>query len=163
MTESPLAALVEVEEGEDYIQMKLKTVNRILIFILLTFVVLPWIILRWLSKYPHDPMTYIGIALVIPSYVLVIIAFFQLGRSFLAKPQAKELVTKGLYAKIRHPIYVFGTLLFLGVAMVLHSVLFYVFWVMMFVEQILMARRENRVLEEKFGDAYRAYRESVWF
>jgi len=143
--------------------MKSKTVNRILILILLMFALFPWGIWHWLSKYPHDLMTYTGIALIIPSYVLLIIAFFQLGRSLSVTPEAKELVTKGLYAKIRHPIYVFGTLLFLGLAMVLHSLPFYVFWVVLLVVHIWWARKENRVLEEQFGDAYRAYRERVWF
>ena len=72
-------------------------------------------------------------------------------------------MTTGLYAKIRHSIYVFGTSLFLGLALVLHNVPFYLFWVLLVAEQVWMARRENRVLEEKFGDAYREYREHVWF
>ena len=150
-------------ESEGYDRMKSQTVKRVVIFILLTFVVLPWFILRLLSKHPHDLMTYIGIALIIPSYVLLIIAYFHLGRSFSITPEAKELVTTGLYAKIRHPIYVFGTLLFLGLALVLHNIPFYVFWVFILVVQIWQARQENRVLEEKFGDAFRAYRERVWF
>ncbi|MGA2624128.1 MAG: isoprenylcysteine carboxylmethyltransferase family protein [Bacteroidota bacterium] len=143
--------------------MKSETVKRVGIFILLAFVVLPWFILRLLSKHPHDLMTYIGIALIIPSYILLIIAYFQLGRSFSIVPEAKELVTTGLYAKLRHPIYVFGMLLFLGLALVLHSFPFYVFLVLILVVQIWQARQENRVLEERFGDAYRAYREHVWF
>ena len=143
--------------------MKSETAIRILMFILLTFVFFPWGIWRLLSKYPHDLLTYIGIALIIPSYVLLIIAFFQLGRSLWVVPEAKELVTKGLYAKLRHPIYVFGTSLFLGLALILHSFHFYAFCAVLLVCHIWMACRENRVLEEQFGDAYRAYREHVWF
>jgi len=143
--------------------MKSKTVKRVLIFILLTFGILPWIILRLLLKYPHDLLTYIGIILIIPSSVLLIIAYFQLGSSFAITPQAKELVTKGLYAKIRHPIYVFGTLLFLGLGMVVRNMTIYVFCVILLVRNIWRAWQENRVLEEKFGDAYRAYRKRVWF
>jgi len=142
--------------------MKSKTIQYI-ILILFTIVVFPWIVLRLLSKYPHDLMTYIGIGLIIPSFVLLLTAYCQLGSSFAIIPQAKELVTKGLYAKIRHPIYVFGTLLFLGFAMVTRSVLSYVLLVLALVEGIWRARMENRVLEEKFGDTYRAYRDRVWF
>ena len=143
--------------------MKSKRVNRVIIFMLLTFVVLPWFILRLLSKHPHDLMTYIGIALIIPSYALLIIAYFQLGSSFSIAPEAKGLVTTGLYAKIRHPIYVFGTLLFLGLALVLHNIPFYVFWLLILVVQSWQARKENHVLEDKFGAAYRAYRKHAWF
>jgi len=157
------AVLVYVNENESCSPMNSKTVNRVFIFILLTFVLLPWIILRLLSKFPHDLMTYIGIALIIPSFVLLIIAIFQLGSSFAVTPRAKELVTKGLYAKIRHPIYVFGTSLFLGLALVAHGITLYVFCAILLVRNIWRARQENRVLEEKFGDAYRTYRKHVWF
>ncbi|MBI5022281.1 MAG: isoprenylcysteine carboxylmethyltransferase family protein [Ignavibacteriales bacterium] len=136
---------------------------KIIIFILLTFVALPWIILRLLSKFPHDLMTYIGIGLIIPSFVLLIIAIFQLGDSLAVTPQAKELVTKGLYSKIRHPMYLFGMLLFLGFAMVTRDVISYVVCAFALVNVFWRVRRENRVLEEKFGDAYRRYHEQVWF
>ena len=142
--------------------MKSKTIQYI-ILLLLTFVVLPWIILRLLSKFPHDLMTHIGIALIIPSFVLLLTAYIQLGSSFTVTPQAKKLVTKGLYAKIRHPIYVFGLLLFLGFAMVIRDVISYVFLGFALVNVIWRVRRENRVLEEKYGVAYRAYRKQVWF
>ena len=139
--------------------MKLKKV----ILILFVVAVLPVIVMRLLSKFPHDLMTFTGIGLIIPSFVLLIIAFYQLGDSLAVTPQAKELVTKGLYAKIRHPIYLFGMLLFLGFAVVTRNVISYAVCVIVFVNVIWCVRRENRVLEEKFGDAYRAYREHVWF
>jgi protein-S-isoprenylcysteine O-methyltransferase Ste14 len=108
-------------------------------------------------------MTYTGIALIIPSFVLLLIAFHQLGNSFAVNAQAKELVTKGLYTKIRHPMYVFQILLFLGLAMVTRDVIAYGFCAFALVFVVWRVRIENRVLEEKFGDAYRAYREHVWF
>jgi len=142
---------------------KSRTLQRVFIFILLTFGVLPWIILRLLSKFSHGLTTYIGIALIIPSFVLLIMAIFQLGSSFAVAPQAKELVTKGLYSKISHPMYVFGLLLFLGFAVVTRDVISYVFCGFALVNVIWRVRRENRVLEERFGDAYRSYHEHVWF
>lgn len=140
-----------------------KNIVRVLIFILLIFVVLPLIILRLLSKFPHDLMTYIGIALIIPSFVLLIVAIFQLGSSFAVTPMAKELVTKGLYSKIRHPIYLFGTSVFIGMALVVHGITLYVFSAILLVRNLWRARQENRVLEEKFGDTYRTYCKHVWF
>ena len=135
---------------------------KIVILILSVVVVLPLVVMRLLSKFPHDLMTYIGIGLIIPSFVLLLIAFYQLGSSFAVTPQAKELVTRGLYAKIRHPMYVFAMLLFLGFAMVVRDVISYVFCAFALVNAIWRVRRENHVLEEKFGDAYRAYRDRAW-
>jgi protein-S-isoprenylcysteine O-methyltransferase Ste14 len=143
--------------------MKMKKATRVLIFMLLTFVILPWIVLRLLSKYPHDLMTYIGTGLIIPSFVLLISAYYQLGRSFAVTPQAKALVKKGLYSKIRHPIYLFGTSLFLGFALITRGVLPCVLLALAIADGIRRTRRENRVLEDTFGDAYRAYRDRAWF
>src|SRR6266478_3162968 len=56
----------------------------------------PWSAARW---------TGLGIAL--PAAVLLFVARWQLGRSFSVTPQARQLVTHGLYSKIRNPIYVF--------------------------------------------------------
>ena len=136
---------------------------KIVILILFVVSVLPLIVIRLLSKFPNDLMTYIGIVLIIPSFILLIIAIYQLGDSLAVTPQAKELVTKGLYSKIRHPMYVFGMLLFLGFAMVTRDVISYVVCAFALVNVVWRVRRENRVLEEKFGDAYRAYRKHVWF
>jgi protein-S-isoprenylcysteine O-methyltransferase Ste14 len=142
--------------------MKSGTIRRA-VPILLSTIVLPLIVVRLPAKYPHDPMTYAGIGIIIPSFVLLLIAYNHLGGSFAITPQANELVTKGVYARIRHPIYVFGALLFLGFAMVTRGVLSCALLVIAIVDGIRRARKENRTLEENFGDAYRAYRRKTWF
>ena len=43
----------------------------------------------------------------LPSFVLMIISRRQLGKSFSIMPQAKALVTTGLYSRIQHPMYIF--------------------------------------------------------
>jgi protein-S-isoprenylcysteine O-methyltransferase Ste14 len=106
-------------ENEGLLPMKFKKI----ILILFAVGVLPLILIRLLSKFPHDLITYLGIGLIIPSFVLLLIAFYQLGNSFDVTPQAKELVTKGLYSKIRHPMYLFQIVLFLGLAMVSRAVI----------------------------------------
>jgi hypothetical protein len=53
-------------------------------------------------------MRYIGTVLALVGVSLIGIARFQLGKSFAIKAEAHELVTRGLYSKIRNPIYVFG-------------------------------------------------------
>ena len=46
----------------------------------------------------------VGLIIAVPSMILLFIARFQLGRSFAVTPQAKVLVTHGLYSKIRNPM-----------------------------------------------------------
>jgi protein-S-isoprenylcysteine O-methyltransferase Ste14 len=103
-----------------------------------------------------------GVAIAVPATVLLLVARYQIGRSFSMTPQARELVTHGIYSKIRNPIYVFSGMLVAGVALALEP---WALWLLIILVpvQILRARREARVLEEKFGDEYRAYREKTWF
>jgi protein-S-isoprenylcysteine O-methyltransferase Ste14 len=61
---------------------------------------------------PH-PWTWLqtaGLGMVVVGLCFWPIAHIQLGASFSLKPEARALVTRGLYSKIRNPIYVFGAL-----------------------------------------------------
>ncbi len=77
------------------------------------------------------------------------------------KPSA-TLVTGGVYAWLRNPMYVGGTLLLAGIAIALASdwtlVMTVAFVVVIHFGVIL---REERYLEAKFGDAYREYKARV--
>jgi protein-S-isoprenylcysteine O-methyltransferase Ste14 len=55
-----------------------------------------------------------GLAIMTPAYCLWAFARLQLGASFAIRPQAKELVTQGLYAKIQNPVYVFNAIFYAG-------------------------------------------------
>jgi len=105
----------------------------------------------------------IGLVIAVPSAVLLFIARYQLGRSFSVTPQARALVTHGLYSKIRNPIYVFSGWMILGFLLTLDRPYLLVILVGLIPMQIMRARKEAEVLEARFGDAYRAYRNKTWF
>jgi protein-S-isoprenylcysteine O-methyltransferase Ste14 len=90
-------------------------------------------------------------------------ARYQLGKSFAIKAEAHQLVTSGVYSKIRNPIYVFGIVLLAGIVLAVHRPTLWLLVLAMAVVQTLRARREARVLEAAFGDAYREYRRTTWF
>ena len=72
-------------------------------------------------------------------------------------------MTTGIYARIRNPIYVFGTVMVAGFVLIVHRPIGWLFVLLMIVMQAIRARREAGVLEAAFGDAYREYRRSTWF
>jgi len=90
-------------------------------------------------------------------------ARYQLGRSFAVKAEARQLVTHGLYSKIRNPIYVFGTILIAGFVILIRRPMGWLFLLIVIVLQMIRAHREARVLEAAFGDSYRDYRRKTWF
>jgi protein-S-isoprenylcysteine O-methyltransferase Ste14 len=105
----------------------------------------------------------IGICVLVLGFVLWTIARFQLGASFTATAQARRLVTRGLYAKLRNPVYVFGSCVIAGLILVLGRPVWLLTFVFIIPLQIWRARKESAVLEAKFGEEYRRYRAGTWF
>ncbi len=112
---------------------------------------------------PHGTARWIGLLLAVIGLSGVIVARRTLGQSFSVAPRARVLVTTGIYSKIRNPIYVFAAIILIGVALMLWQPYFFLFFLVMIPIQLLRARKEAQVLEEKFGEEYRAYRRGTWF
>jgi protein-S-isoprenylcysteine O-methyltransferase Ste14 len=105
----------------------------------------------------------IGVTLMFIGIGGIVTARRQLGKSFAIRAAARQLVTHGIYSKIRNPIYVFGSVMIAGFLLVLHRPIYWLFLVVLVVLQTLRAHREAKVLETAFGDAYREYRRKTWF
>ena len=108
------------------------------------------------------PVRVFGLCLATVAFVLWTVARFQLGNSLAVTAQAKQLVTGGLYSRIRNPIYVFGSLFIGGYILLLNRPSWLLIFVIVIPMQIWRAGKEARVLEAKFGEEYRAYRERTW-
>jgi len=104
-----------------------------------------------------------GICLLGIGFVLWTTARFQLGRSLTVTAQARQLVTRGLYSKIRNPIYVFGSCVIAGLILVLGRPVWLLAFLIVIPLQIWRARKESSVLEASFGEEYRRYRAGTWF
>ena len=105
----------------------------------------------------------VGMAMAVPAFCLWALARLQLGRSFAISAQAKQLVTHGLYSKIQNPVYVFGAIFLAGLLVFFGHPVWFFFFLILIPMQWTRIRKERRVLEEKFGDAYREYRKGTWF
>jgi protein-S-isoprenylcysteine O-methyltransferase Ste14 len=90
-------------------------------------------------------------------------ARLELGSSFQVSAKANKLVKDGIFKVIRHPIYLFGFTFVLG--LILYFQVFYglIFLLIMAVLQINRIKKEEKVLEEKFGDEYLEYKKHTWF
>jgi protein-S-isoprenylcysteine O-methyltransferase Ste14 len=111
---------------------------------------------------PWPPLRIGGAILILLSLAAIFTARLQLGRSFTVRARATRLVTTGIYRRIRNPIYVFGCLLFIGLAMFIPTWWPLALLLLIIPMQIVRARREAAVLEAEFGDEYRRYRAGTW-
>ena len=118
---------------------------------------------RYASGQPWTPWRIVGLAVAVPALLLFVLARIQLGRAFSVQAKATTLVTTGIYARIRNPIYVFGGLLIAGVIIWAHRPWWLLIFVLLIPIQLLRVRKEEQVLEAKFGDAYVEYKRKTWF
>jgi len=112
---------------------------------------------------PWNTTRIFGLILATAGYVLVCVARNQLGSAFSVRPQAKELVTCGLYSCIRNPMYVFLDVMLSGLILVFGLPRLFVIVAALIVLQSIQADREAKVLEQKFGQTYLGYRRRTWF
>jgi protein-S-isoprenylcysteine O-methyltransferase Ste14 len=112
---------------------------------------------------PWDLMRWTGAILMLPSFVLFSVAHLQLGSSFSVSAQARNLVTTGLYSRMRNPIYLFGGLLIAGVLLFLEHPTYLLIFLVLIPLQLVRIGKEERVLEAKFGEVYREYKKNAWF
>src|SRR5262245_14229980 len=95
---------------------------------------------------PRTRFWFAGISLSLVAFPLWVAARLQLGSAFSIRPEARRLVTSGLYSKLRHPVYVFGTLASLAALLTLQVWPLLAAGVALVPITLLRARREEQVL-----------------
>jgi len=135
-------------------------VNAVLTLIVGTALVL---LVRQYAQPEWSVVQIIGLALMTAGFTLWTTARFQLGKSLAVTAQAKQLVTRGLYSKIRNPIYVFGSMVIAGLILTLGRPIWLLIFLLIIPLQLWRTSKESQVLEEKFGEEYRRYRAATWF
>ncbi|NIA69607.1 isoprenylcysteine carboxylmethyltransferase family protein [Pelagibius litoralis] len=88
--------------------------------------------------------------------------FIKAGTNIPTSRPSTALVTGGLYRFSRNPIYLGLTLIYLGLTLGLASLAALLFLpLLLAVMQVGVIQREERYLEAKFGEPYRAYKQKV--
>jgi protein-S-isoprenylcysteine O-methyltransferase Ste14 len=81
-----------------------------------------------------------------------------LPRTFVDDPMPKALITRGPFAVIRHPFYVSYSLAWLAAPVATHGPMAALLGLVAIGIYAAAARREERALENRFGEAYRTYK-----
>ncbi len=114
-------------------------------------------------QYQQASRFYAGIGIAVVGFTLWVLARVQLGKSFAIRAEARALVTTGLYSKIRHPIYFFAGVAFLGLFVAWGKLFPLIGFLAVYSTQLVRILREEKVLEDAFGEEYRRYKRSTWF
>jgi protein-S-isoprenylcysteine O-methyltransferase Ste14 len=104
--------------------------------------------------------------------LLAILGYRRVGRGFeratligLAelRPQdhSQRLVTTGVHARVRHPIYLAHWCMLTAWTILGGTVGLFALWVFAVITGIFMVRTEDAELEQRFGEQYRAYKRRV--
>lgn len=114
-------------------------------------------------KWEGNTFQVVGSLIAFVSFSFWIKARLDLGKSFTLRPEARALVTTGLYAKIRNPMYLFGALGILGLLIAINNTYAYPLFLILLVVQLMRVRKENKVLSDRFSDEYVNYKKQTWF
>ena len=118
-----------------------------------------YILWNWQGDLGH----LVGFGLAIIAMPFWIKARLDLGLSYSVLPQAARLVTTGIYGKIRHPMYLFSTLVLLGIVIALGYKILYALVAIVTIMQFIRAREEDLVLLAHYGSIFTEYRKLTWF
>jgi protein-S-isoprenylcysteine O-methyltransferase Ste14 len=105
----------------------------------------------------HTAWDTAALSLLVAGQFVCAVALLQLGRSFSVMPEARRLVTQGLYTRIRHPLYLAEAVATLGVFLQYRSPAAALLVAAQFAVQLWRMREEETVLEAQFPD-YARYR-----
>jgi protein-S-isoprenylcysteine O-methyltransferase Ste14 len=101
-----------------------------------------------------------GVALALAMLPFIYWLFSSLGNNItdtVAIRKGHTLVTRGPYRWMRHPLYTFGALLFVGFSLIAANGFIAAAGLLGFVMLAIRTPNEEAHLIEKFGDEYRAY------
>ncbi len=115
------------------------------------------------TKFRFNPVLYVlGFILSISGIVLSCLALWELKRSFSIMVEVRKIITKGVYSKIRHPLYAGELTYVLGLAMLFNNIVSYSMFLLLLVFQSIRAILEEIKLTT-YVPEYAAYKARTGF
>ncbi len=134
--------------------------------VLLILFLTMWIFDSFVFNYSTFLAVYIPLYIRIILGVAVLVYSWWLARSglrivFGEKRGNPEVIRKGVFSKVRHPIYLGSILLYLGMVIFTLSLISFIFWIFIILFYIWISKYEEKVLSKYFGEEYLEYKNDV--
>lgn len=125
-----------------------------------------WILDNFFFSFSSFPNAYIPITVQIVLGVVLLLIAFYLARSgirivFNEVRETPGIIRKGVFRLVRHPIYLSEIVLYLGLLMFRTSLAAAFIWILAIIFFIFIAKYEEKLLLERFGEEYRTYMKEV--
>ena len=90
-----------------------------------------------------------------------ILAKYGLGIVFGEVRDKPEIIEKGVFKIVRHPIYLGSILLYLGLTILTCSIASAVLWILIVIFYYYISKYEEKLLLNEFGEEYKNYMKRV--
>jgi protein-S-isoprenylcysteine O-methyltransferase Ste14 len=125
-----------------------------------------WILDSFFFNYTTFPNNFIPLAVQITLGVITLIVAFYLARAgmrivFSEVRETPGVIRKGVFAVVRHPIYISEILFYLGLIFFRTSLAAAFVWIVAIVFLNFLSRYEEKLLLARFGDKYKQYMKDV--
>ena len=134
--------------------------------VLLVIFLVVWIADSFILKYSTFLAVYIPLYVRIPLGVIVLgiaLYFAKEGHDvvFGEVREQPEIIRKGVFGRVRHPLYFAAILLYMGLILFTCSILSFMIWVVIILFYNFIAKHEEGLLLDKFGTDYQDYMKQV--
>jgi protein-S-isoprenylcysteine O-methyltransferase Ste14 len=136
------------------------------IILLIIFLVI-WILDSFVYNFLTFLSEYVPIVIRIVAGITVMAFSWSLARKglkivFSEKREKPEVIQKGVFSFVRHPIYLGAILLYLGFILITLSLASLAFWVLLVIPfYIFISKYEEKILTSYFGQGYLNYKDKV--
>ena len=134
--------------------------------ILLVIFLIIWILDSFIFKYSIQFLKIVPLYINLPVSIIVLILSFYLARTSLKivfgeRRDPPEVITKGVFGWVRHPVYLSALLLYIGLIISTLSIFSFLFWIIIFIFYNYIASHEEKILTAFFGTDYKDYMKKV--
>ncbi len=103
----------------------------------------------------------LGIIFLLPGFWLGVKGVLDLGLTVSETHRASQVITRGIYAKVRHPQYLGALLSHIGISLMIAGFFSLLVTPILIVRDYVVCRKEEIELEREFGSDYTVYKSEV--